>query len=176
MPADSDRAVQNRLEWGADDTLNFQIVLLSNRLSLTVARRALADDGLTLREWRILAVVYLFGPGIARKISETALLDPAHVSRTVHAMRRRGLVEFRENKDDRRQIIVALTDEGDRVARDVLPKVIGVNNAFRGIYTEEEFETLIELLARANGFAEKLLESDELPVAESAPDPHPLAT
>ena len=170
MPEEAAKAARNRLEWGADDTLNFQIVLLSNRLSLTVARRALADDGLTLREWRIMAVVFLFGPSIARQISETALLDPAHVSRTVHAMRKRGLVEFRENKDDRRQIIVALTPEGESIAREVMPKVVGVNDAFRSIYSDEEFRTLIELLSRANGFAEKLLASDDLPVAALSAD------
>ena len=43
----------------------------------SVARRALAADNLTLREWRIMMVVFLFGPSMAREISEKALLDPA---------------------------------------------------------------------------------------------------
>ena len=165
MTDDFQKAEKNRDEWGADDTLNFQIVTLSNKLSLTVARRALADDGLTLREWRIMMVVFLFGPSMAREISEKALLDPAHVSRTVHAMEKAGLVLFEKNREDRRQIIVRLTEKGEEIAREVLPRVIGVNDAFRGIYTDEEFATLIELLTRANNFADRMLGSGELPVA-----------
>ncbi|WP_417515898.1 MarR family winged helix-turn-helix transcriptional regulator [Minwuia sp.] len=166
MADDSAVIERNRREFGIDETLNFQVVALSNKLSLTVARRALADDGLTLREWRIMMVVFIFGPSIARKISEIALLDPAHVSRTVHAMRRNGLVEFRENAEDRRQIIVALTAEGDRIARAVLPKSVAINAAFREIYTDEEFATLIALLGRANSFADRLLETDTLPAGQ----------
>lgn len=163
---DFQKAEQVREEFSVDDTLNFQIVTLSNKLSLTVARRALASDKLTLREWRILAVVFIFGPSMAREISEKALLDPAHVSRTVHAMEKAGLVEFDRNREDRRQVIVKLTEQGEEVARTVMPKAVAVNNAFRSIYSEEEFMTLIELLSRANAYAERLLGSDELPVGE----------
>jgi DNA-binding MarR family transcriptional regulator len=163
MADDHLKAEQNRDEFGIDDTLNFQIVTLSNKLSLTVARRALADDGLTLREWRIMMVVFIFGPSMAREISEKALLDPAHVSRTVHAMQKAGLVAFDQNREDRRQIIVRLTEQGERIAQKVLPKAVAVSNAFRSIFSEDEYATLISLLSRANDHAEKLLGSDPMP-------------
>lgn len=167
MAADDFSRIQaNREEWGVDDTLNYQLVTLSNKLSLTVARRALADDKLTLREWRIMAVIFIFGPSIAREISDRALLDPAHVSRSVHAMEKSGLVGLDRNRRDRRQVVVKLTEHGEEITRRVLPKVIGINNAFREIYSEAEFQTLISLLARGNDFADKLLGSDTLPLSE----------
>lgn len=168
MADDFQKADLNRQEFNADDTLNFQIVTLSNKLSLTVARRALAADNLTLREWRIMMVVFLFGPSMAREISDKALLDPAHVSRTVHAMNKAGLVEFDRNREDRRQIIVHLTEKGEEISRKVLPKAVAVNDAFRDIYTDEEFATLIQLLARANEHADRLLGSDQLPIGEDS--------
>ena len=168
MADDFQKADQNRQEFNADDTLNFQIVTLSNKLSLTVARRALAADNLTLREWRIMMVVFLFGRSGAREISEKALLDPAHVSRTVHAMNKAGLVEFDRNREDRRQIIVRLTERGEEISRKVLPKAVAVNNAFRSIYTDDEFATLIALLARANEHADRLLGNEDLLLDESA--------
>lgn len=164
MADDQQVAEDHRQEFGIDDTLNFQIVTLSNKLSLTVARRALAADNLTLREWRIMMVVFIFGPSMAREISEKALLDPAHVSRTVHTMEKAGLVRFDSNLRDRRQIIVHLTDKGAALTRNVLPKAVAVNDAFRSIYSDKEFATLISLLSRANEHAEKLLNSDMLSV------------
>lgn len=168
MADDFQKADQNRQEFNTDDTLNFQIVTLSNKLSLTVARRALAADNLTLREWRIMMVVFLFGPSMAREISEKALLDPAHVSRTVHAMNKAGLVEFDRNREDRRQIIVRLTEKGEEISRKVLPKAVAVNNAFRSIYTDDEFATLIALLARANEHADRLLGNEDLRLDDPA--------
>lgn len=167
MGDDFQKADRNREEFNVDDTLNFQIVTLSNKLSLTVARRALAADNLTLREWRILAVVFIFGPSMAREISEKALLDPAHVSRTVHTMQKAGLVDFDRNREDRRQIIVRLTEQGEELARAVMPKAVAVNNAFRSIYSDDEFKTLIDLLSRANDHADKLLGSDQFPLDDN---------
>lgn len=167
MAADDFSRVQaNREEWAVDDTLNYQLVTLSNKLSLTVARRALAEDNLTLREWRIMAVIFIYGPSIAREISDRALLDPAHVSRSVHAMNKAGLVALDRNRRDRRQVVVRLTDHGEEITRRVMPRVIGINNAFREVYSEAEYQTLISLLARGNEFADRLLGSDALPPAE----------
>lgn len=156
-----------------DETLNYQLVSLSNKLSLTVARRALAEEGVTLREWRVLVVLLIYGPSIARRISDVALLDPAHVSRTVHQMKKRGVVRFRPNEDDRRQIIVELTEKGDALARQILPRAVAVNDAFRELYAPDEYRLLVDLLARANAFADQLLDAEDMPLdAAEAPRPN----
>ncbi len=167
MADDRMRPPAGAAEHGADDALNHQIVTLSNKLSLTVARRALAQDGLTLREWRIMLALFIYGPSIARRVSELALLDPAHVSRTVRQLEQRGLVAFRPNERDRRQIIIVLSAAGEKLARQVLPRAMAVGSAFREIYSDAEYATLIGLLSRANAFADRLLQSDETPPPEA---------
>lgn len=147
-----------------DETLSYHLVTLSNKLSLTVSRRVLSEHGLTLREWRIMLSLLVFGPSIARRISEIAAIDPAHVSRTVRLLERRGVVALRSNKDDRRQIIIRLTDHGDARTREILPRTLSISDAFRELYSADEYRQLIRLLARANDFADRLLESDSLPV------------
>lgn len=140
-----------------DDLLQFQVVTLGNKLGLSILRRALAPNNLSIREWRVIAVMFIFGPSMARQISEYTALDPAHVSRTVHQLKKRGIVTFRENPKDKRQIIVDLTADGTRLARSMVPQVAEIAESIRSIYTEEEFRQMISYLQRANDHVDALL-------------------
>ena len=143
-----------------DDLLQFQVVTLGNKLGLSILRRALAPNNLSIREWRVIAVMFIFGPSMARQISEHTALDPAHVSRTVHQLKKRGIVTFRDNPDDRRQIILDLTERGTELARSLLPQVTDIASSIRGIYSDEEFAQMIAYLQRANDHVDGMLASE----------------
>ncbi|WP_281018630.1 MULTISPECIES: MarR family transcriptional regulator [unclassified Minwuia] len=143
-----------------DDLLQIQVVTLGNKLGLSILRRALAPKNLSIREWRVIAIMFVFGPGMARQISELTALDPAHVSRTIHQLKKRGIVTFHENPNDKRQIIVDLTAEGAALARELLPQVSEIAHAVRSIFTDEEFAQLISYLQRANDHLDVMLSSD----------------
>ena len=140
-----------------DDLLQFQVVTLGNKLGLSILRRALAPNNLSIREWRVIAVMFIFGPSMARQISQHTALDPAHVSRTVHQLKKRGIVTLQENPNDKRQIIVDLTAEGSRLARDLMPQVAEIAESIRSIFSDDEFRQLIEYLRRANAHVDTLL-------------------
>lgn len=140
-----------------DDLLQFQVVTLGNKLGLSILRRALTPNNLSIREWRVIAVMFIFGPSMARQISEYTALDPAHVSRTVHQLKKRGIVTFQENPNDKRQIIVDLTDDGISLAEELVPQVAEIADSIRSIFTEEEFRQMISYLQRANDHVDALL-------------------
>lgn len=143
-----------------DDILQVQVVMLGNKLGLSLLRRALAPNNLSIREWRVIAIMFVFGPSMARQISEQTALDPAHVSRTIHQLKKRGIVTFHENPNDKRQIIVDLTAEGTRLAREMLPQVSEIANSIRGIFTDAEFAQLISYLQRANDHVDAMLSGE----------------
>ena len=143
-----------------DDILQVQVVMLGNKLALSILRRALAPNSLSIREWRVMAVMFVFGPSMARQIAEDTALDPAHVSRTIHQLKKRGIVTFHENPNDKRQIIVDLTAEGTRLAREMLPQVSEIANSIRNIFTEEEFAQFIGYLRRANDHVDTMLSGE----------------
>ncbi len=150
----------NRQDFEIDDLLQFQVVTLGNKLGLSILRRALAPNNLSIREWRVICVMFIYGPSMARQISEITALDPAHVSRTVHQLKRRGIVSFHDNPDDKRQIIVDLTDEGTDLARDVLPQVTELSNSIREVFSADEFTQLIGYLQRANDHVDQMLATE----------------
>lgn len=150
----------NRQDFGIDDLLQFQVVTLGNKLGLSILRRALAPNNLSIREWRVICVMFIFGPSMARQIAEHTALDPAHVSRTVHQLKRRGIVTFHDNPDDKRQIIVDLTGEGADLARAVLPQVTEISNSIREIFSDAEFAQLLGYLARANDHVDQLMATE----------------
>ncbi|MDF1719271.1 MAG: MarR family winged helix-turn-helix transcriptional regulator [Minwuia sp.] len=153
-------ASDNRQDFGIDDLLQFQVVTLGNKLGLSILRRALAPNNLSIREWRVICVMFVFGPSMARQISEHTALDPAHVSRTLHQLKRRGIVTFHENPDDKRQIIVDLTSEGTELARIVLPQVTEIANSIREIFSDDEFSQLLGYLQRANDHVDHLMAAE----------------
>ncbi|GJL88410.1 MAG: transcriptional regulator [Minwuia thermotolerans] len=153
-------ATEGNLGIDFDDFLQVQVVTLGNKLGLSILRRALAPNNLSIREWRVIAIMFVFGPSMARQISEQTALDPAHVSRTIHQLKKRGIVTFQENPNDKRQIIVDLTEEGASLAQKMLPQVSEIANSIRSIFTDEEFAQLISYLQRANDHVDAMLSSE----------------
>ncbi len=90
----------------------FQIVALANRISSSASRAYLRSYGVGVMEWRVLALLAL-RPGVsANEISQISGVDKAAVSRSVHALVRRGRVLARTDQADSRRVRLTLTPEG----------------------------------------------------------------
>ena len=100
--------------------LPYRIVALGDRLSRRLAR-AYADEGVTIPEWRVLAVVSQKEKMAARDVVALTPLDKMAVSRAVSSLEEKGLVLRGEDKDDRRVALLSLSADGravfDRIAR-----------------------------------------------------------
>jgi len=124
-----------------------------NRLSF-LARRELADrfraagHRISPEEWAVLVMLWQQdgqGPG---DISARSLRDATTVTRLVDGMVRKGLVERREGRRDRRRSEIWLTDQGRQLA-DVLPPIAGplIAQAMQGL-SQEETELALKVLQR----------------------------
>lgn len=95
-------------------------------VSATLASRALAriynhHFGISIPEWRVMAMLGQFDRLTARDVGELSHMHKTKVSRAVTGLAERGLVEKTPNRDDRREAFLSLTAPGRRIYDQVAP-------------------------------------------------------
>ncbi len=112
--------------------------------------------GLTVSEWRTMAVLGPYGVLSASEIVAGSSMDKVNVSRAIARLRKGGLLKRDIDGDDRRRSVVRLTDKGREVFRILVPKVLELEEKlFEGL-THQERHTLIRLMAKVRANAEAL--------------------
>ena len=89
-------------------------VLSASRVLVAVAARSLADvaEEVTLTQYRTLVVLASRGPQNLAGLAEAVGVTPATATRMCDRLVRKGLIRRRTERDDRRQLRVALTVKG----------------------------------------------------------------
>ena len=72
--------------------LTFQLIRLANAAKSNVTRRYLADFGLSVPEWRLLAMTTRFQPVRFSELVANSSMDKGQASRTLHGMIKRGYI------------------------------------------------------------------------------------
>lgn len=94
-------------------------VLGASRVLVAVATRSLAGleeaTDVTLTQYRSLVVLASRGPQGMASLAETLGVTPPTASRLCERLVRKGLVRRRTDRNDRRQVKVALTEAGRRL-------------------------------------------------------------
>jgi DNA-binding MarR family transcriptional regulator len=108
-------------------------LLTASRTLVGVSARSLAEteDTVTPTQFRTLVVLRGHGPSRLSALAERMDVNPSTALRSVDRLIAAGLVQRRENDDDRREVVISLTDEGtglvDRVTasrRRVIAKIV----------------------------------------------------
>lgn len=94
---------------GAD--LSF-LLARANAVSLAQGNRALAEFGLKVRSFSVLALASTDPGPSQRELSEFLRLDPSQIVALVDDLQSRGLVQRRPDPNDRRANVVVATDAG----------------------------------------------------------------
>jgi DNA-binding MarR family transcriptional regulator len=115
----------------------------------------LAGHGLTHSQWMPLLRLYLCGPmsvaGLVRELD----VDAGAVTRMLDRLEAKQLCRRERSSEDRRVVMVSLSEEGKRQSAELLAVLSDVFNAHLDGFTHDEWRTLITLLHRfiANGDA-----------------------
>lgn len=136
-----------------EDFLPYRLSILSNIVSSTIASTYDKRFGLTIPEWRIIAVLGRF-PGLsAGEVAERTLMDKVAVSRAVSRLLKSGRIDRQFADADRRRSILNLTEEGRRVHDEIAPLALKFEEDLLHGLSEDEIHTLNvlteRLLARA---------------------------
>ena len=111
--------------------------------------RAMRRHGLSLAARILLATVEGAGePLPANVLAERLLVSGASITSLVDTLERRGLVRRVRPDHDRRIVLIELTDAAQPVIDAYLAEVTALHAAEFSIFTADEREQLIDLLAR----------------------------
>jgi DNA-binding MarR family transcriptional regulator len=101
--------------------LPYRLAILSHTVSTTIAHVYDERFGLSIPEWRVIAILGRF-PGLsAVEVAERTLMDKVAVSRAVTKLIKNGRIDRQFADADRRRSILNLSEEGRRVHNEVAP-------------------------------------------------------
>jgi DNA-binding MarR family transcriptional regulator len=128
------------------DYLPYQLAVASNQVSRMVARSYQSRFGLTIWEWRVIAVLAEEAGHSGQSLGEAAAMDKVSVSRSVSALIKRGLVSRARNEVDRRSSVLKLTDAGWVIYRQVEPVALAAENALIEDFDADDLARMGRLL------------------------------
>jgi DNA-binding MarR family transcriptional regulator len=128
--------------------LPYRLSFTSNRVSERIARVYAALFGLSIPEWRLVAVIAEQGATTQQAIGALTGMDKVTVSRAAIALVDRGLVARRPNPDDRRSHLLSLSGAGRDLYATVAPKALEMEAEIFSCLTADERRTLAGFLAR----------------------------
>ena len=131
-----------------DDFLPFRLSVTSNLVSDSIARAYEALFGLTIPEWRLVAVIAEAGGITQQAIGQRTLMDKVTVSRAAIALVDRGLLARRANPDDRRSHLLDLTAAGRDLYAAVAPKALDLEHRIFAGFSAAELEGFVTMLRR----------------------------
>jgi len=98
-----------------EDFMPYRLARLSSTVSTTIARAYDREFGLSIPEWRVIAILGRF-PGLsAVEVAEQTFLDKVAVSRAVTKLIKNGRIDRQFADADRRRSILNLSEKGREV-------------------------------------------------------------
>ena len=107
--------------------LPYQLAVAASRVSKAFADRYRAEFGLTIPEWRVLAHLAQSDQVSVREIHARVDMDKSKVSRAAARLEAQGLIEKRENPEDRRLLDMRLTAKG----RELIARIVPIADAYQ---------------------------------------------
>lgn len=126
----------------------------------TVFRRRMAEEGLDVTPEQLGVLHWLrLSPGMSqRNLADTVGKEMPTMTRMIDALERRGWVRRERDETDRRVYRLHLTEEGDRIGREVCEKFGPLRDSVFGCFDEQEEKELVRLLQKLFNHATSLVE------------------
>ena len=131
-----------------DDFIPYRLSVTSNLVSDSIARAYESLSGLTIPEWRLVAVIAETGGITQQAIGAKTLMDKVTVSRAAIALVGRGLLARRDNPEDRRSHLLELTDAGRDLYAVVAPKALDLESRIFDAFDPQEVAQFVAMLRR----------------------------
>lgn len=120
----------------ATDTINARLSMASSMQELTIS------------QFGVLEALYHLGPLAQNILGEKILKSNSNMTTVIDNLEKRQLVQRERAKDDRRKIIVHLTESGMQMIKYLFPKHVQAIEQQFSVLTTEEKKLLGELLRK----------------------------
>lgn len=101
--------------------LPYRLSALANRVSRALSREYAERFGLTIPQWRVMAVLGAQDAESAEEVGRATAMDKVAVSRAVTRLAARRLVLRRRDAADGRRLVLSLSAEGRRIYAEIVP-------------------------------------------------------
>lgn len=134
-----------------EDFLPYRLSITSHTVSTNIARVYEKRFGVSIPEWRVIAVLGEY-PGLsAVEVAERTLMDKVAVSRAVTKLIKNGRIDRQFADADRRRSILNLSDQGREVHNEIAALALQFEQELLQDISEDDYATF-------NSILEKLLE------------------
>jgi DNA-binding MarR family transcriptional regulator len=131
-----------------DDYLPYRLSVAANAVSDLIAGAYHARFGLSIPQWRLVAVLGEDGPSTQQALCARTRMDKVTVSRAAAALGERKLISRSPNATDGRSHRLGLTKEGQALYADVAPSALAYETRLLEAFSASELETARSLLRR----------------------------
>lgn len=126
--------------------LPYRLSIASETVSSLFATRYRQRFGLTIPEWRVVAVVGQHGTCSTQEVIERTSMDRVRVSRAVLSLADKGLLDQRPDARDQRARLLHLSEDGRRTYDEIVPLARDLQRALAAALTAAESRQLELLL------------------------------
>ncbi|PJK14773.1 MarR family transcriptional regulator [Lysobacteraceae bacterium NML07-0707] len=139
-------------QFDLDSFLPYRLSVLSNRISQSIAQLYAERFGISITEWRVIAVLGRYSGLSANQLAERTAMDKVAVSRALARLVERGLIARSTDDDDRRRSVLALSASGKRIYTQIAPLALQMEHKLLAGLSQDErvmLDTLLEKLSES---------------------------
>ncbi len=133
--------------------LPYLLSITSNAVSGRIAQEYREQFGLSVPEWRVMAVLGDRGPQTQRVLTSLTLMDKVAVNRACKVLETRTLASRRPNEQDGRSHLLELTDIGQAMHGEIMPLAVAMERHLFRVLDTDEVAQLRSLLERVRDTA-----------------------
>jgi DNA-binding MarR family transcriptional regulator len=128
--------------------LPYRLSMVSNRMSARIADAYRSRFGLSVPEWRVMALLGREGGLTAADLVERSAMDKVAVSRAVARLAERNLVQAEGDLSDRRRRNLALSGAGVRIFEEIEPLALALEAEATSALSATERNALDRILRK----------------------------
>jgi DNA-binding MarR family transcriptional regulator len=139
-----------------EDFLPYRLSVASNRVSRLFARRYSQAFGISIPEWRVIAVLGRFGTLSPSAVGEATTMDKVKVSRAAAGLVARGLLKQAPDPRDGRGRKLSLSRKGEAVHQGVVPLARKLEATLSASLGRTEWAALQKALTRLDAHVHEI--------------------
>ena len=144
------------------DLLSYRVHMVANLLSRGAELRYRREFGVSLWEWRTIALLGAAEEALSLgHLAHAAGIDKSQMSRVVSGLARRRIVLREAHPGDGRGVRLTLTRAGRKAYDGLIRAAAQRDNAFRGCLTRNENQAFDRILTKLAGQARELIASEK---------------
>ncbi|MGJ7913346.1 MarR family winged helix-turn-helix transcriptional regulator [Neobacillus sp. LXY-1] len=130
------------------NNLPFLVLMQTSKAIHEKIKEEIAKNNFSITEFSVLEVLYQKGKQTIQQIGSSILISSGSMTYVIDKLEQRGLLSRNACPEDRRVIHVVLTDDGNKLMNEIMPKYNEFVHQLFDSLNADEAEILVHLLKK----------------------------